>query len=190
MPYFGGAATGLVRLRSRTTPGLSLASEGRIYFDSALNAFVVSENGGAYVPLTNPTSGGGWTDDGTVVRLTTATDQVGIGTATPDPTAKVEIDASAGGFYIGLSVRSGSFTTPGAGSASERFGFAADSIGNNATSAGNSALRTVRTRWPLDARHQLSTPAPRRPAVSRSAFRLRFIPPALRPILESRSVLP
>ncbi|MBI3035370.1 hypothetical protein HYY71_03535, partial [Candidatus Woesearchaeota archaeon] len=31
-----------------------------------------------------PASGGGWTDDGSVVRLTTATDLVGIGTTTPD----------------------------------------------------------------------------------------------------------
>lgn len=30
-----------------------------------------------------PPSAGGWTDDGTIVRLTTSTDQVGIGTATP-----------------------------------------------------------------------------------------------------------
>ena len=31
-----------------------------------------------------PSTGGGWTDDGTVVRLTTDTDKVGIGTTTPD----------------------------------------------------------------------------------------------------------
>ncbi len=31
----------------------------------------------------SPTAGGGWTDDGTVVRLTTATDLVGVGTASP-----------------------------------------------------------------------------------------------------------
>ena len=30
------------------------------------------------------TTGGGWTDDGTVVRLTTSTDSVGIGTTTPN----------------------------------------------------------------------------------------------------------
>lgn len=37
-------------------------------------------------PVTPPgegVSGGGWTDDGTVVRLTTITDEVGIGTASP-----------------------------------------------------------------------------------------------------------
>ena len=32
---------------------------------------------------TTPAVGAGWTDDGTVVRLTTSTDQVGIGTASP-----------------------------------------------------------------------------------------------------------
>lgn len=34
-------------------------------------------------PGGGPTVGGGWTDDGTVVRLTTITDRVGIGTANP-----------------------------------------------------------------------------------------------------------
>lgn len=36
--------------------------------------------------------GGGWTDDGTVVRLTTSTDKVGIGTSSPQ--AKLEIEKS------------------------------------------------------------------------------------------------
>lgn len=35
-------------------------------------------------------SGGGWADDGTVIRLETASDSVGIGTATPS--AKLEVD--------------------------------------------------------------------------------------------------
>ena len=40
--------------------------------------------GTAWVPLdVQTTSGGGWTDDGTVVRLTTSSDNVGIGTTTP-----------------------------------------------------------------------------------------------------------
>ncbi|MCK6619145.1 MAG: hypothetical protein HUU32_07095 [Calditrichaceae bacterium] len=36
--------------------------------------------------------GGGWSDDGTVVRLTTVTDSVGIGTA--DPTEKLEVSGN------------------------------------------------------------------------------------------------
>lgn len=38
----------VVRLLARTSPGVSDAAEGRLYFDSARNLFLVSENGGAY----------------------------------------------------------------------------------------------------------------------------------------------
>jgi hypothetical protein len=48
----------------------------------------------------NNSSGGGWTDDGTVVRLTTATDQVGIGTAAPAATRKTHVLAT--GLTTGL----------------------------------------------------------------------------------------
>lgn len=41
----------VVRLTARSSPGLSDAAEGRIYFDSTQNKFLVSENGGAYVDL-------------------------------------------------------------------------------------------------------------------------------------------
>ena len=41
------------------------------------------------VTITASSSSGGWTDDGTVVRLTEVTDQVGIGTATPDSGIKI-----------------------------------------------------------------------------------------------------
>lgn len=54
--------------------------------------------------LNSPGSGGGWVDDGTVVRLETATDSVGIGTATP--TEKLEVDGNilvSGKARIGLS---------------------------------------------------------------------------------------
>lgn len=42
------------------------------------------------IPTQSPI-GGGWTDDGTVVRLTTETDNVGIGTDTLSPSAKLDI---------------------------------------------------------------------------------------------------
>ena len=55
-------------------------------------------SGGAVRNLSDiGTVGGGWTDDGTVVRLTTITDKVGIGTASPDSRVHImESDASAG----------------------------------------------------------------------------------------------
>jgi hypothetical protein len=46
----------------------------------------------AAVALSGPLGQGGWTDDGTVVRLTTFTDNVGIGTTTPSE--KLEVDGS------------------------------------------------------------------------------------------------
>lgn len=47
----------------------------------------------------NP-SAGGWIDDGTVVRLTTSTDSVAIGTATPDASAKLDITSTTKGFLL------------------------------------------------------------------------------------------
>ena len=92
MSYRGaGTVFGPLHFNAHASPGLSAAAEGRIYFDTGTNTFLVSENGGAYVALTNPASGGGWTDDGTVVRLTTVTDRVGLGTATPSVGYKLEV---------------------------------------------------------------------------------------------------
>lgn len=52
------------------------------------------------------TSGGGWVDDGTVVRLDNSTDNVGVGTSSP--TQKLHVD---GNFRIGnRSIRSASST--------------------------------------------------------------------------------
>jgi hypothetical protein len=39
----------------------------------------------------------GWTDDGTVVRLTTSTDQVGVGTTTPASTVKLQVEGRTRG---------------------------------------------------------------------------------------------
>ena len=49
--------------------------------------------GGASVPS-------GWADDGTVIRLTTTTDQEGIGTASPDASASLEISSTARGILL------------------------------------------------------------------------------------------
>jgi len=59
----------------------------------------------------SPSSGGGWTDDGTVVRLTTSTDLVGIGTNNPG-TAKLNV--TGGGLWVenGLTVATGTVSLP------------------------------------------------------------------------------
>jgi len=50
----------------------------------------------------NDIASGGWTDDGTTVRLTTATDKVGIGTASPGTKLEIEVSDSEniGGLLI------------------------------------------------------------------------------------------
>lgn len=51
---------------------------------------LTSDGSGVGTWQTVPASGGGWTDDGNVVRLTTGTDSVGIGTTDPDAQFHVE----------------------------------------------------------------------------------------------------
>ena len=57
-------------------------------------------NGSSWAPLGGGSIGGGWTDDGTVVRLTTSTDFVGIGTASPASTSALDITSTTKGILI------------------------------------------------------------------------------------------
>jgi hypothetical protein len=93
----------------------------------------------------SPAEGGGWTDGGTTVRLTTVSDKVGIGTASPTADSKVEID-TIGDFAVGLRVTSGTITCPGSGSNTERFG-AGSSTGSaaNAVVMGRNAVNSSAT---------------------------------------------
>jgi hypothetical protein len=78
-------------------PPLSPAGSARMYFDTAAGKLKVSESGAAYVDVVGGGGGGGgWTDDGTVVRLTTPTDAVGIGTAAPGAKLDVAEDVAFG----------------------------------------------------------------------------------------------
>jgi hypothetical protein len=61
-------------------PFQSLPGQGKIFFDNTSNRFMVSENGGAYQNLLNPSP---WTQGAGVVNLTNVTDKVGIGIASP-----------------------------------------------------------------------------------------------------------
>lgn len=75
------------------TAEVSPTQRCRLRYNDVLKALELSVDGGAYVALGTSLAGGGWTDDGTNVRLTTAADTVSIGTATPIAGTKVVISA-------------------------------------------------------------------------------------------------
>jgi hypothetical protein len=66
----------------------------------------------AAVAVSSPT-GGGWTDDGTVVRLENGIDCVGIGTSTPSTKLDVTGDIHASDSLIGTQLRLGSTSEKG-----------------------------------------------------------------------------
>jgi hypothetical protein len=75
-------------------------------------------NGTAWSPLGGGSGGaGGWTDDGTVVRLTTSTDFVGIGTASPAATSALDITSTTKGILIPrmTTAQRDAITTPATG---------------------------------------------------------------------------
>lgn len=101
---------------------VSAAGRGRICFDGM--RFKVSENGGPYLDLLSVgVISSGWVDDGTVVRLATATDNVGIGTNSP--VAKLHVLASfplqtaiVGSSGTGIGVQGASTASTGVAGAS------------------------------------------------------------------------
>lgn len=73
-------------LSSDTGHRLMLIILGVIAFILLMTAIIIAQR--PQIPTQSPI-GGGWTDDGTVIRLTTETDNVGVGTAAPS--AKLDI---------------------------------------------------------------------------------------------------
>ena len=72
---------------------------------ASTNGFVLTLVAG--FPAWVAPAGGGWTDDGTVVRLTTVTDQVGIGTASPSANVKLELVGTGAGSLGALYITAG-----------------------------------------------------------------------------------
>jgi len=85
---------------------VTLATDSTLTNERVLTAgsnITITDGGaGSTVTIAASAGAGGWTDDGTDVRLTTATDQVGIGTASPGTKLEVEVADSEnlGGLLI------------------------------------------------------------------------------------------
>jgi len=109
---YTGIATG-------SAPALSAAGHGRLYYDSTLNSYMLSANGGAYAAL----AAGG------VTSVTGTTNQV---TASPTTGAVVlTLPATV--------VCPGTISAPG-GTNSERFGASATAAGSNNVAVGQGAI--------------------------------------------------
>jgi len=74
-------------------------AEGKLYYDDSADELKLYD-GSDWQSLGGSGGANGWVDDGTVVRLETATDNVGIGTASPR--AKLDV---CGDFRVGNSTR-------------------------------------------------------------------------------------
>ena len=101
----------------------------------ASTALVNDGSGNLSWSATGPSSAGGWTDDGTTVRLTTITDSVGIGTATPSATFEVAgsaLQRSTGTMTVAGTVTTASIDAPidiaTSGTYGYVTGFTADSL--------------------------------------------------------------
>lgn len=85
-----GGTTAVLTLDDGATAAISAVGEGRIRYNDITMMVEVSQNAGAYTPIFAP-SGGGWTDDGAVVRLTTSSDDVVIGAVATVGTERLRV---------------------------------------------------------------------------------------------------
>ena len=63
---------------------------------------MMTTDGNGHLSWNSPAGASGWSDDGSAVRLNTATDNVGIGTATPH--TKLELNGSGANTYLTIDV--------------------------------------------------------------------------------------
>ena len=87
---------------NNTSTGPDININGASYNWPSANASGALTNNGSGLLTWTPVgaSGGGWTDDGTAVRLTTSTDNVGIGTSTPQMAYALTVRAQPGGMIF------------------------------------------------------------------------------------------
>ncbi|MBI4457774.1 hypothetical protein HY633_02310, partial [Candidatus Uhrbacteria bacterium] len=105
---FGDAATDRLTLTGELLLGAIAAdpagTNGLTYYNSSSNKFRCYENGAWIDCVAGGATGGGWTDDGTIVRLTTGTDQVRINTSAAGNGQPLEVNgvirSVTGGFQF------------------------------------------------------------------------------------------
>ena len=143
--YIGTTDANELRIRTNNADRITILSSGNVGIGTTTPGYKldvqsgqINASGGLCIAGDCKTSwsavgaAGGWTDDGTVVRLTTASDNVGVGTATVDTNYKIttsgggikaESTTQPAGYFssasgYGLLVNSGNVgigtTTPGA----------------------------------------------------------------------------
>jgi hypothetical protein len=80
------------------SPGAKLEVAGQVKITGGTPGAgkILTSDASGLATWTTPAGGGGWTDDGSAVRLTTSTDNVGIGTASPSEKLHVN-----GNIYVG-----------------------------------------------------------------------------------------
>ena len=87
--YFGPFST----VAAGAAPDVAPADSAGLYYEADTDDLMLSENGGAWAPIGTGIAAGGWTDDGSNVRLSTAADTVSIGTAAPIAGTKLVVSA-------------------------------------------------------------------------------------------------
>jgi hypothetical protein len=111
-----------IEVLERVGDPAAVADSGLLYTkdDTAITELFYRASDGTVTQLTGVGGTGGWTDDGTVVRLTTATDQVSIGVDVPPASPKLHlladrtIASAAGAVWDGFNVAASTATITGA----------------------------------------------------------------------------
>lgn len=83
-----------VHLEDGAGIAVSPAGQGILRYNDSTSSFQVSISGAAYVDIATGAGAGPWDRTGTVTHLDFSTDQVGVGTAAPAATVKMQIDAT------------------------------------------------------------------------------------------------
>ncbi len=93
----GGVTFGTLTFFEEANPGLSPAGESYIYMDSTTHTLMVSQNGGAYVPLISGGGGGGSITDYHLLTSTTTLITPSVTPAPPNTILQIVIQQDSSG---------------------------------------------------------------------------------------------